>query len=68
VRQYPQVSLDAEEIPGRKYRTVTHHPHWCASNVGDGTVDEARCDCGGYTTKHLEPKEGEDGNAHQKRT
>jgi hypothetical protein len=54
LRRYPQVSLDAPEIPGRRYRTITHHVHGCAVHRG-GEIDEAACDCGSFTTKHLEP-------------
>jgi hypothetical protein len=55
LRRYPQVSLDAPEIPGRKYHTITHHVHGCASHRGGGEIDVAACDCGAITTKHLVP-------------
>jgi hypothetical protein len=40
LRRYPQVSLDAPEIPGRKYRLCTHHVYGCAS-YRDGDFDAA---------------------------
>jgi hypothetical protein len=55
LRRYPEVSLSAPELPGRKYRIVVHHVHGCASHKGGDVVVEADCDCGAITTKHLEP-------------
>jgi hypothetical protein len=54
LRRYPQVALDAPELPGRRYRTCVHHVHGCSAYRG-GEIDEARCDCGCLVTKHLEP-------------
>jgi hypothetical protein len=54
LRRFPQVALDAPELPGRKYRTCVHHIEGCSA-YRDGKVDEARCDCGCLVTKHLEP-------------
>jgi hypothetical protein len=53
LRRYPQVSLDAPELPGREYHTITHHVYGCASYRGGGEIDEAACDCDAVTTKHL---------------
>jgi hypothetical protein len=55
LRQFPQVSIDAPEIPGRRYHTITHHVHGCASHRGGGEIDGAACDCGAVVTKHIEP-------------
>jgi hypothetical protein len=55
LRQYPEVSLDAPEIPGRKYRTITHHHQNCRGAI-TGKLEED-CDCGPLLiTKHLEPQ------------
>jgi hypothetical protein len=59
LRRYPQVSVDAPEIPGRRYRICVHHVEGCAAHKGGDVVVEADCDCGCFTTKHLEPMDDE---------